>query len=347
MTARKEDPLFLRGLPGGDPEFLVSCGPPAVSGDEGGGLERKLELLLRPVEFGQDLLQEGEVEGGPEALLRLRPLPVRQEDEGCDLPGDPVSEVVARGGEGAVEARHRLPEPPLQEFSEVPPLLRARLPVPAHLGLELREVESVRDARTLGLPKRPAVEVHVVQLEREGPVEDLGAEHVGRLVDVDGSGEEDVAGDPEAPGHASLSGSVLVSFLMMQAQGPTGLQRREEVGEVVLDVGEVHLVEDDEEGASRAVFPLRRGLLLPRPHEQAEEARRHVFADDRIVIPDEPPGVGPVRAHRDDEDPARRPARYFPLSAFGGEELCDLDCELRLPGAGDPGQDHDSLRLQG
>ena len=103
---------------------------------------------------------------------------------------------------------------------------------------------------SLASPLREPLQVDLVELDGERAVEHLRTEHVGRFVDVHGAGEEDVARHLQLlrhrPGRFGLA--ALDCFVLVKRNVLARFQRRQEVREVVFDAGQVHLVENDEEG---------------------------------------------------------------------------------------------------
>src|SRR5262245_53693234 len=89
-------------------------------------------------------------------------------------------------------------------------------------------------------------EVYERQLDGAGTVQDLRAEHVRGLVDVDRPGKKDVCRNRQPPRYHGMSSLRGRGVQAVKLEGVIRLEAREKVGEVVLNASEVHLVQNDE-----------------------------------------------------------------------------------------------------
>ena len=125
---------------------------------------------------------------------------------------------------------------------------------------------------------RVAAQVNVMELDHVGAVEDFGAEHVRRLIDVHRAGEEDVARDLQTAGNGDERPVELNDHLVgavVQHHLGAAFHGGEEVGEVVLHLGEVHLVEDGE---------MRLVGMPTRAQEQSQQFGGGVLARQRVQV---------------------------------------------------------------
>src|SRR5690606_7042281 len=108
--------------------------------------------------------------------------------------------------------------------------------------------------------------------------------------------------------------------VVMELDRLSGFEGREEIREVVLHPGEIHLVEDDEMRLCLTSVLLGLFLLLRGGKQEAEKIGGDVFSEDGVVVSEETSIVRPVRAHRYD-----RVARS--IRRQGGDRGTQLDTE--------------------
>ena len=169
-------------------------------------------------------------------------------------------------------------------------------------------------------------EVDLPELEGERAVEHLVADRVCRLVHVDRAADEQVSW-PADPRRHAIDGLVL----RVEDQLVPGFHRRQERGEVVLDPGEIHLVEDQE---IRQVGPLRRG----KHQTQRRLGLVRGIGVQGVEVAQEPGRVAPVRRHGD------HGAVMFDVEAqLLAVDLRVVTEESRLSGAREAREDDEAL----
>ena len=167
------------------------------------------------------------------------------------------------------------------------------------------------------------------ELDDLGAVENLGREHVRGLVHVHRPDDKEVLGERNRRRHgrAIVGGAVLA---VVELDGAVAFHCAQEVGEVTLDVGKVHLVENKEEGNCRVVVRIDHELQDARVREDIVVRVKPIRIAEQLLV------VRPVCANWDDTSGVR-----------DGDPLGECLCQLRLAAATQACKDNKRLGKKG